>query len=142
MGVSLQGGKGFVAEINVTPFVDVMLVLLIIFMVTAPLMTQGLEVDLPQTETVEVLPTESDHLVLTINKDGSMFLDEYAVTLAELPGHLKRMVKAKNKQLFLRADKAVPYGTVVDVMGRIKGVGIERLGVVAEPVDSPQKKRK
>ena len=139
MGASVGKKGGFVAEINVTPFVDVMLVLLIIFMVTAPMMSEGLEVDLPQTRTVEVLPTESDHMVLTIRKDGVMYLDEYKVEMDGLEGFLQRLVKDKNKQLFLQADKAVPYGIVVDVMGRIKAVGIEKLGVVAEREDSKNK---
>ncbi len=142
MGVSLGNSKGFVAEINVTPFVDVMLVLLIIFMVTAPLMTQGLEVDLPQTQTVEVLPTDSEHLVMTIRRDGTMYLDEYPVTLEDMEGHLTRLVKEQHKQLFLRADKEVPYGVVVDVMGRIKAAGIVNLGVVAEQPDEPSGKKK
>ncbi len=132
MGVSVSKKGGFVAEINVTPFVDVMLVLLIIFMVTAPLMTEGLQVDLPQTQTVEVLPTDSDHMVLTIRKDGAMFLDEYAVDQSTLISQLLTNVKEKNKQLFLQADKEVPYGIVVDVMGRVRAAGIEKLGVVAE----------
>ena len=139
MGASVGKKGGFVAEINVTPFVDVMLVLLIIFMVTAPMMSEGLEVDLPQTRTVEVLPTESDHMVLTIRKDGVMYLDEYKVEMDGLEGFLQRLVKDKNKQLFLQADKAVPYGIVVDVMGRIKAVGIEKLGVVAEREESKKK---
>lgn len=131
MGASMNKQGGFVSEINVTPFVDVMLVLLIIFMVATPMMAEGLEVDLPQTRQVEVLPTEVDHLVLTVRKDGSMFLDEYRVEREELEGYLQRLVKDKNKSLFLQADKEVPYGIVVDVMGRIKAVGIEKLGVVA-----------
>jgi len=121
------------SEINVTPFVDVMLVLLIIFMVTAPMMTQGIEVDLPQTRTVQALPVESDHLVLTIGKAGAMSLDEYPVTFDELQGHIKRLVVDKKKQLFLRADKEVPYGMVVRVMGELKDAGLPHLGVVAEP---------
>mgnify|MGYP001555421052 CR=1 FL=1 len=131
--------KQLMSEINVTPFVDVMLVLLIIFMVTAPLLTQGLEVDLPQTRTVEALPTDSDHLVLTIKADGTMFLDEYGVTLQDMRGHIERLVTNRNKQLFLRADKQVPYGVVVQAMGEIKGAGVNRLGVVAEHEDlSPE----
>ena len=126
----------FVSEINVTPFVDVMLVMLIIFMVATPMMSQGLDVDLPQTKQVEVLPTESDHMVLTIRRDGAIFLDEFKVdTLDQLEGNLKSLVKDKNKTLFLQADKEVPYGLVVDVMGRIKYVGIEKLGVIAENTD-------
>lgn len=146
MGASLNKQGGFVSDINVTPFVDVMLVLLIIFMVATPMMSEGLEVDLPQTRQVEVLPTEVDHLVLTVRKDGSMFLDEYRVEREELEGHLQRLVKDKNKSLFLQADKEVPYGIVVDIMGRIKAVGIEKLGVVAlkedlTPAPSAPRKR-
>lgn len=146
MGASMNKQGGFVSEINVTPFVDVMLVLLIIFMVATPMMAEGLEVDLPQTRQVEVLSTEVDHLVLTVRKDGSMFLDEYKVEREELEDFLKRLVKEKNKSLFLQADKEVPYGIVVDVMGRIKAVGIEKLGVVAlkedlTPAPSAPRKR-
>lgn len=132
MGAHL-GNKGFVADINVTPFVDVMLVLLIIFMVTTPMMTEGLDVDLPQTKQVESLPTEADHLVLTLRQDGVIYLDEYKVELEELEDYLTRLVREKNKGLFLQADTNVPYGMVVDIMGRIKAAGIEKLGVVARP---------
>ena len=136
MGASLGQSK-FVSEINVTPFVDVMLVLLIIFMVATPMMSQGLEVDLPQTKQVEVLPTESDHLILTVQRDGRLYLDEYAVNgMEELEGYLQKLVKEKNKTLFLKADKEVPYGVVVEVMGHIKAVGIEKLGVMADQVES------
>jgi biopolymer transport protein TolR len=127
--------RGFLAEINVTPFVDVMLVLLIIFMVTAPMLTQGVEVDLPKTQTVETLPEDSDHLVLSIKKDGSLFLDTYGVTMDSMETHLKRLVKNKSKLVYLKADKDVPYGVVVKVMARVKKAGIEKLGVVAEPED-------
>lgn len=128
----MLSGK-YVSEINVTPFVDVMLVLLIIFMVATPMMTQGLDVDLPQTRQVENLPTESDHMVLTIRRDGKIFLDEYAVdSLPELEGYLQRLVKDKNRALFLQADREVPYGLVVEVMGEIKAAGIENLGVMAD----------
>ncbi len=131
MAVSYRPG-GLLSEINVTPFVDVMLVLLIIFMVTAPMLEHGLEVDLPSTRTVEALPSDSDHLVLTIGKDGAMFLDEYAVPFDELSGHVQRLVTSQKKQLFLRADKEVPYGIVVRVMGELKEAGVDKLGVVAE----------
>lgn len=139
MAFSLNRG-GFMAEINVTPFVDVMLVLLIIFMVTAPLMTQGLEVDLPKTRTVKTLPQGKDHMVLTLRRDGAMFLDEYTVEDQDLAGHLERLVRNQNKFLYLRADKDVVYGRVVQVMGEIKRAGIDRLGVVAEPEDAPDRK--
>ncbi len=131
MGASLNKSGGFVAEINVTPFVDVMLVLLIIFMVTAPMMSEGLEVDLPTTKHADVLPTEADYMVMTVRRDGTIFLDEYKVEPDTIEDYLQRLVKEKNKALFLQADKEVPYGVIVDVMGRIKAVGIEKLGVVA-----------
>lgn len=134
--------KGFVSEINVTPFVDVMMVLLIIFMVTAPMMESGLDVDLPQAKQVDNLPTDAEHLVLTVREDGTLFLDTYKVTLEELEGHLSTLVKDKGRALFLQADKAVPYGVVVDVMGRIKAAGIEKLGVVAMPTTEPAKPAK
>ena len=135
MGANVGGGSKFVSEINVTPFVAVMLVLLIIFMVATPMMSQGIDVDLPQTKQVEVLPTESENMVMTVRQDGKIFLDEYAVELDDLENKLQVLVKEKNKTLFLQADKNVPYGTVVDIMGRIKAVGIEKLGVVAEKPD-------
>ena len=122
----------FVADINVTPFVDVMLVLLIIFMVTAPMMTEGLDVELPKVEAAEVLPTESDHMILSVKADGSLFLDEYPTSLADLDSVLRHSVVAQGKQLFLRADKQVQYGTVMEVMGRVRAVGITNLGMVAE----------
>lgn len=138
----MQVGKGgLVSEINVTPFVDVMLVLLIIFMVATPMMTEGLEVDLPQTRQVEVLPTETDHMILTVRRDGRIYLDEYAVeNMADLGDYLLRLVKEKNRTLFMQADKEVPYGIVVEVMGQIKAAGIENLGVIAEaaPLAKPQ----
>ena len=134
--------KGFVSEINVTPFVDVMMVLLIIFMVTAPMMDSGLDVDLPQAKQVDNLPTDAEHLVLTVREDGALFLDTYEVKLEELETRLSMLVKDKNRALFLQADKAVPYGIVVDVMGRIKAAGIEKLGVIAMPaVDNGKPKK-
>ena len=134
--------KGFVSEINVTPFVDVMMVLLIIFMVTAPMMESGLDVDLPQAKQVDNLPTDAEHLVLTVREDGTLFLDTYKVTLEELEGRLSTLVKDKGRALFHQADKAVPYGVVVDVMGRIKAAGIEKLGVVAMPTTETAKPAK
>lgn len=131
MGVQ-SGKKGFVADINVTPFVDVMLVLLIIFMVTAPMMQEGLEVELPATQSAEILPSESEHLVLTIKQDSTMFLDAYTVTFDDLPGHLERLITEKGRQLYLQADTNVPYGTVVKVMGIARAAGIDKIGMVAE----------
>ncbi len=142
MGMSTGSGRGrMMAEINVTPFVDVMLVLLIIFMVTAPMMTQGLDVDLPKTTQVDVLPTDAEHLVLTIDVNGTMMLDKYSVDVTGLQALVKQNVVAAKKQLFLKADKDVPYGVVVQAMSEIRLAGVEKLGVVAEQADalpSPQ----
>lgn len=131
MGASLGRKGSFVSDINVTPFVDVMLVLLIIFMVTAPMMTEGLEVDLPQTRAVETLPLESENLILTIRRDGNMYLDTYPVSIDELQEKLDLLVKSQNKELLLQADKEIPYGVVVEVMGRVREAGIDKLGMVA-----------
>ena len=136
MGVSLKNNRGFVSEINVTPFVDVMLVLLIIFMVTAPMMTEGLDVNLPQTEAVEVLPTDADHVVLTITKDRELFLGEYPTSQQTLPEQLAATVKKQGKSLFLKADKDVSHGYVVEIMGLIKIAGIDKMGIVAEQPDT------
>ena len=133
MGMQLNSGKGFLAEINVTPFVDVMLVLLIIFMVTAPMLTQGVEVDLPETKAVETLPEDSDTVVLHVLKDGTIKLDKYEVKIEELGNYLKRMEFEKGKLLYLQADKDVAYGVVVKVMAEVRAAGVQKLGVVAEP---------
>ncbi|MFP4396732.1 MAG: ExbD/TolR family protein [Desulfonatronovibrio sp.] len=126
-------GKGFITQTNVTPIVDVMLVLLIIFMVTAPMLTQGIEVDLPQTTTVATLPHDHENLVITIDRENNISIEDYDVKLEELTGHLKRITQDQDSLVFLRADEAVPYGLVVKVMSRIKHAGIDRLGVVAQP---------
>lgn len=131
--------SSFVAEINVTPFVDVMLVLLIIFMVTAPLMTEGLDVNLPSTQAATSLPAETDHLVLSIARDGTMYLGKTRVTMDSLDRVLEQTVTKQKKQLFLQADKDVPYGIVVQVMGQAKAAGIENLGVVAEHAEQKGK---
>lgn len=101
------------------------------------MMTEGLDVDLPQTRAVETLPTESDNMILTVRKDGAIFLDSYEVGLDELQDKIGLLVKQQNKQLFLQADKDVAYGLVVDVMGRIREAGIDKLGVVALREDTP-----
>lgn len=127
----------FVAEINVTPFVDVMLVLLVIFMITAPMMTEGLNVALPKVETAETLATEDDHAVLTIRADGSLYINELVTDMASLPEVLATSVSSKGKQLFVQADKAVPYGVVLRVMDRVRSSGIRDVNLVtsASPDD-------
>ena len=131
--MSAASRKGrYASDINVTPFVDVMLVLLIIFMVTAPMMTEGIDVDLPQTRTVEALPVDDDHIVVGVGPTGTIFLDEQSVALTDLASSLRSQAASGQKEVFLRADRTVPYGTIVDVMGRIREAGIDHFGVVAE----------
>lgn len=116
------------SEINVTPFVDVMLVLLIIFMVTAPLLQQGIDVNLPQAKGKEMTPAE--RIVITVKKDGKIYLDNAAVPMESLQAKLSR---STDREVFLKADKDVPYGMVVTVMGELREIGIEKLGMVTEP---------
>jgi len=133
--MQVNAGKGLLSEINVTPFVDVMLVLLIIFMVTAPMLTQGVEVDLPETKAVETLPEDSDTVILRVLKDGTIKLDKYEIKVEDLGNHLKRMELQKGKLIYLQADKDVAYGVVVKVMAEVRAAGVQKLGVVAEPED-------
>ena len=121
------------SEINVTPFVDVMLVLLIIFMVTAPMMQQGLEVDLPET-TSQPMRLKDDSLVLTVKKDGTVLIANTVVPAAELAEKLKAILEGRESDdIFLRADKEAPYGAVVKVMAAARAGGAKALGVVTEP---------
>ena len=120
------------SEINVTPFVDVMLVLLIIFMVTAPLLQQGMDVNLPET-TTQPLRVKDDPLILTVKKDGKYFLARVEVPLAELVAKLEAVFDTRgSKDVFLRADRDAPYGTVVKAMAAVRTAGSTRLGIVTE----------
>ena len=131
-GTGSNRGK-FMGEINVVPLVDVMLVLLIIFMVAAPMMTQGLDVELPTTNS-EALRQSDEVLVLTVTKDSKIYLDEFAVESEGLAAKLKNIVQQKPQtKIYLRADKDVPYGVIVQVMAQTREAGIENLGMVTEP---------
>ncbi|MDD5206771.1 MAG: protein TolR [Desulfobacterales bacterium] len=128
-------GKKLMSDINVTPLVDVMLVLLIIFMVTAPMMTQGLDVNLPQT-TAKSIKTQEDPLFMTINKKGEIFLEEHMIPLEDLEEKVKSIFKyRRDKELLLRADRDIPYGVVIKVIAAVKRAGIDKLGMVTEPKD-------
>ena len=123
------------SDINVTPFVDVMLVLLIIFMVTAPMMMQGVEVNLPQTTTKNI-KTREDPLILTVDKNGEIFLEKHKMKLEDLETKVKGILRyRKDKEILLRADKEVPYGFVIKVVAGMKRAGYERLGLITEPLD-------
>ena len=118
------------SEINVTPFVDVMLVLLVIFMVTAPLMQQGVDVNLPKAKGKELPPDE--RISLVIKRDRTVYMNDTPVSMSEMKQKLEAISKL-NPNVFLKADKDVPYGLVVEVMGEIKEAGIEKLGMITEP---------
>ena len=119
-------------EINVTPFVDVMLVLLIVFMVTAPLLTVGVEVDLPKTK-AGAINADAAPLVVSIKSDGSLYLQETVVEPEALIPRLKAISDANpDVRIFVRGDRAVSYGEVLSVMGRIQSAGFEKVALVAK----------
>ncbi|MCF8025540.1 MAG: protein TolR [Desulfobacteraceae bacterium] len=119
------------ADINVTPFVDVMLVLLIIFMVAAPMMVQGVNISLPETKSAGQLDTDREPLVITIDKDSKVRINDNEVGVDLLGEKLKKIFENRSsREVFLKADKNVPYGRVVVVMSEIKNSGVEKLGVV------------
>lgn len=131
------GGRTTMSEINVTPLVDVMLVLLIIFMVTAPLIQQGVKVNLPQTRAAPVEASEKK-LVLSIDASRRVFIGDAEVPLSELEVKLKANARAQaDKELYLHADRNLPYGTVVEVMAAAQRAGILHVGMVTDPYTSP-----
>ena len=130
---SRGSGGGSIAQINVTPLVDVMLVLLVIFMVTAPIIQQGVSVDLPKTRAAG-LNSQEDPLVVGLTKDGGVYLNDNRIALEELRGKLVAIAQATpDHVVLLRADRNVPYGDVVGVIAAIKEAGISKLGMVTEP---------
>lgn len=134
----MQGSAGnnrAMSDINVTPLVDVILVLLIIFMVTAPMMQQGIDVDLPQT-TSRPIEGQEERIVITINSKREIFINQQKVDALLLRRRLEQSTAARlNREVLLRADRGVPYGFVVQTMAEIKNAGIEKLGMVTEPME-------
>jgi biopolymer transport protein TolR len=121
------------SEINVTPFVDVMLVLLIIFMVTAPMMQQGIDVDLPETTTQDIRVNE-EPLILTVQKDGKVFLARREIPIEELEDKMRAILEGLDrKEIFLRADRAAQYGVVARALAAARNAGATKLGMVTEP---------
>ncbi|HID97586.1 MAG TPA: protein TolR [Thermodesulfobacteriaceae bacterium] len=127
--------RRYMSEINVTPLVDVILVLLIIFMVTAPMMTKGLDVKLPET-TAKSLPQKKKPVIVTVDKKGKIFLNKIPVDEKLLKIRLSeiREKSEKGQQVLLRADRTVPYGTVAAVMAAVREAGITDLGLVTQPI--------
>ncbi len=133
LGSRGNSDRGTMSQINVTPLVDVMLVLLVIFMVTAPMMQQGVQVNLPKAET-KALPAPEESVVVSIERSGKVFINATEIPASDLRTKLRDMFSARTKkEVFLKADTDVPYGEVVKTMAEIKGAGIERLGMVTEP---------
>jgi biopolymer transport protein TolR len=125
--------RGTMAQINVTPLVDVMLVLLIIFMVTAPMMQQGVQVNLPKAAT-KAMNAQEQAVVVSIDKSGRIFIDKNEISAGDFKARLLELLATRSKkEVFLKADQDVPYGLVVKAMADIKGAGVERLGMVTEP---------
>ncbi len=134
MAMGENHSNQMMSEINVTPLVDVMLVLLIIFMVSAPMMVQGVNVDLPQAAT-DALPSDEEPLIISINAQNEIFIgDDYQVTLPLLGDKLAAILAVKKgREVYLKASKQIPYGTVVQVMAEAKKAGVDRLGMITEP---------
>lgn len=128
-----------ISDINVTPFVDVMLVLLVIFMVTAPMMMQGVDVALPET-TSQPLAAKKENLIITINKQNQIFINNYQVEIDFLQEKLNKILEGRdNREVYLRADREISYGFVVRVMAEIKAAGVDKLGMVTEPISEKKK---
>lgn len=127
------GDRSVMSQINVTPLVDVMLVLLVIFMITAPMMQQGMQVNLPKTD-AKAMNIKDQPVIVTIDRSGRAFLDTGEIPRGQLKDKLVALFASKSKkEVFLKADKDVPYGEVIRAMAEIKGAGVERLGMLTEP---------
>lgn len=128
--------SSFMSDINVTPFVDVMLVLLIIFMVTAPMMMQGVDVTLPEA-TAEPLAADKEPLLVSIDKQNRVFINDIEVSIEDLNEKLTKIFKGRSdREVYLKADKDIAYGTVVRVMSEVKLSGVEKLGMVTIPEET------
>ncbi len=127
------GSDRLMSDINVTPFVDVMLALLIVFMIAAPMMVQGVDVSLPQA-VAEPLPAETDQLIISVDKEDQVYINEVQVSLDSLREKLINILENRtDRQVYFRADQTISYGMAIRVMSEIKSAGVERLGMVTEP---------
>ena len=128
-----RSSKEPMSEINVTPFVDVMLVLLIIFMVTAPLLTVGVQVDLPETS-ADSLPEEAEPLTLSINAKGEIYIQEHQVSYQKMIPKLLAIAKNRtDTRIYVRGDKTINYGRVLEIMGLLSGSGFTKVALISEP---------
>ena len=128
----------FVSDINVTPLVDVILVLLIIFMVTAPMLQMGIDVNLPKVK-AKSMDVGEEKLILTINKKKEIFINKYKASINDLKPKLESIFASRiDREVFMRADENVPYGFVVQVMSEVRKAGVDKLGMITEP---PRKRR-
>ena len=127
--------RRMMSDINIVPLVDVMLVLLIIFMVTAPLLTQGVDVNLPQAN-AKALRSDEERLVITVDMNSRIFVGKQPVEFNRLNDTLRAIVARRtDRQVYFRADRAVPYGFVVKVIAEVRNAGVEKLGMVTEPLE-------
>lgn len=124
--------KGLISEINITSLADVSITLLVIFIITAPMMTPGIDVNLPRTDAS--LPHDEEGITVSIKENREVYIDNVLISLDEFEGHLKKLVEKKPPGIivYLRADKVVDYGYVIDIVGKIRKSGINELGLVAE----------
>ena len=142
IGSSNGGNRKFLSEINVTPFVDVMLVLLVIFMVTTPILYQGVDVNLPKVSSKPIPSIQSDKkVVVTIDNKGDLYIEKTQYSLSELKLKVRSLIleggkNLKQEQVFLRADSDVPYGTVIKVMSEIQKAGVDNLGLITIPASN------
>jgi len=140
MNSNNSNNRHLMSEINVTPFVDVMLVLLVIFMVTAPILYQGVDVKLPKTSSQPIPDVSSKkNIIVTVDKDGKIYIEKKEYGLNELRVKIRSFIKqsgkpASEQEIFLRADQDVPYGSVMEVMSNIRSAGIEKVGLITEPL--------
>ena len=134
MAISVRRKKRLMSEINVVPYIDVMLVLLVIFMITAPLLTQGVKVDLPQASAQPIKTPKLDNIVVTVDKQGRLYLDEKTITSSKLKQKVRKILRLQPKTpVLVRADKRVAYGKVIDAMSVLQDAGAPSVGLITQP---------
>ena len=139
MSMSVGGKKGAMSNINITPYIDILLVLLIIFMITAPMMQHGMGIDVPNV-TAKPLPTKDEPQVLNITRNEKLILNEKKLNIKDLKAAVQFLFNNKtNKEIFLRADKDVSYGFVAQCMGIVREAGVEKINMVTKPLENNER---